>query len=82
MKAIKIGAFEAKTHFSELLRAVESGKEYEIVRRGRPVARLLGHADDGRKRRVGQLLEMARSCRGKNAVSLDDIVAWKKTGRP
>jgi prevent-host-death family protein len=37
-----IGAFEAKTHFSELLRQVESGESITITRHGRPVARLVG----------------------------------------
>ena len=36
----QIGAFEAKTHLSELLAAVEAGEEITITRRGRAVARL------------------------------------------
>jgi prevent-host-death family protein len=36
-----IGAFEAKTHLSDLLRRVENGEEFHIHRRGRPVARLV-----------------------------------------
>ncbi|MFM7631537.1 MAG: type II toxin-antitoxin system Phd/YefM family antitoxin [Alphaproteobacteria bacterium] len=36
-----IGAFEAKTHFSELLRQVEAGDAITITRHGRPVARLV-----------------------------------------
>jgi prevent-host-death family protein len=37
-----IGAFEAKTHFSQLLRQVEAGDTITITRHGRPVARLVG----------------------------------------
>lgn len=32
---------EAKTHFSELLRAVAGGQEVEILRGGKPVAKLV-----------------------------------------
>ncbi|SDB30753.1 type II toxin-antitoxin system Phd/YefM family antitoxin [Bauldia litoralis] len=35
-----VGAFEAKTKFSELLDRVEKGEEVIITRRGKPVARL------------------------------------------
>jgi prevent-host-death family protein len=37
----EIGAYEAKTRFSELLRNVSKGKEYLITNHGKPVARLL-----------------------------------------
>lgn len=36
-----IGAFEAKTHFSALLEAVEKGDEVVITKHGRPVAKLI-----------------------------------------
>ena len=36
-----VGAFEAKTHFAQLLQRVERGEEITITRRGRPVARLV-----------------------------------------
>lgn len=39
--ASKVGAFEAKTHLAELLREAEGGKSFVIVRRGKPVARLV-----------------------------------------
>ena len=38
---MKIGAFEAKTHFSEIIENVRSGKDYTITRRGKPVARIV-----------------------------------------
>jgi prevent-host-death family protein len=40
MKRI-VGAFEAKTHLSELLDKVENGEEITITRRGHPVAKLI-----------------------------------------
>ncbi len=35
------GAYDAKTHFSELLERVESGQEVTITKHGTPVARLV-----------------------------------------
>lgn len=36
-----VGAYEAKSHFSELLERVERGEELTITRHGTPVARLV-----------------------------------------
>jgi prevent-host-death family protein len=36
-----VGAYEAKTHFSELLERVAAGEELTITRHGTPVARLV-----------------------------------------
>lgn len=36
-----VGAYDAKTHFSELLERVESGQEITITKHGHPVARLV-----------------------------------------
>ncbi len=37
----KIGAFDAKTHFSELLSRVQQGESISITRRGVPIAVLI-----------------------------------------
>ncbi len=36
-----MGAYEAKTHFSELLERVAAGEEVTITRHGSPVARMV-----------------------------------------
>lgn len=36
-----VGAYHAKTHFSELLERVEGGAEITITRHGAPVARMV-----------------------------------------
>ena len=36
-----VGAYDAKTHFSELLERVEGGEEVTITRHGSPVARMV-----------------------------------------
>jgi len=40
MKTSSIGAFDAKTHLSELLEKVLRGQSFIITRRGKPVAEL------------------------------------------
>ena len=41
-----IGAYEAKTHFSELLSEVAAGETIEITKHGTPVARLVPIRDE------------------------------------
>lgn len=36
-----VGAFDAKTHFSDLLKEVEKGGKVVITKHGRPVAKLV-----------------------------------------
>ena len=38
---VTVGAFEAETHFAQLLERVQRGEEIMITRRGRAVARLV-----------------------------------------
>ena len=45
-KVIDIGAFEAKTRLSELLRETERGASFVIRRKGKAVARLIPPHDD------------------------------------
>ena len=49
----RVGAFEAKTHFSALLERVAKGETIAITRRGRLVARLVPVSDqDERQQRA------------------------------
>lgn len=36
-----VGAYQAKSHFSELLAKVEAGEEFTITKHGMPIARLV-----------------------------------------
>ena len=47
---VTVGAFEAKTHLSELLARVEAGEHVTITKHGRPIARLVPVAEDGANR--------------------------------
>jgi prevent-host-death family protein len=48
-----IGAFEAKTHFSELLAQAQQGQAFVITKNGKPVADLRPHAPVKAKRLIG-----------------------------
>ena len=37
----QIGAFEAKTHFSQIINEVERGADYVVTKRGKPVAKII-----------------------------------------
>ena len=39
--AQSIGAFEAKTHFSQIIEKAENGEDFVITRRGKPVAKII-----------------------------------------
>lgn len=51
METITVGAFEAKTHLSKLLDAVEAGKRVVIQRHGKPVAEMNPPAPKKRAKR-------------------------------
>ena len=77
----KVGAFEAKTHFSQLLREVERGETFEILRRNKPVAQLKGiDAADGNTAAAG-LVDRIRKLRGSLNVTPADITDWIREGR-
>ncbi len=44
---IKIGSFDAKTHFSDLLKRVKNGEEIFITNRGKVVAKLTSYEEEG-----------------------------------
>jgi prevent-host-death family protein len=47
--ARQVGVHEAKTHLSELLRVVAGGQEVDILRNGRPVAKIIPFASRERR---------------------------------
>jgi prevent-host-death family protein len=66
-----IGAFEAKTHLSELLDRVEAGEELVITRHGRPVARLVPVADAQQQRAAEAVSRLRALRRGATLGGLD-----------
>ena len=73
---IEVGAFDAKTHFSELLRKIEKGITVTVTKNGRPVATLTkATADTTRARDACRRIEARAkliASRGK-PVSLKEI---------
>ncbi len=59
----EIGAFEAKTRLSELLRETERGRSFLIRRRGKAVARLVPAAPKLRGGDFGEVLAAFRRIR-------------------
>ena len=75
-----IGAFEAKTKLSEILKKVESGQRFTITRRGQAVADIVpsGQRDP---QRVRQAVEALRNFPRITGVSGDEVLAWIQEGR-
>ena len=61
-----IGAFDAKTHLSELLQRVERGEEITITRHGKPVAKLVPAVD------------RAAEAAARRAAAVDGLVELRK----
>ena len=63
-----IGAFEAKTHFSQIIEKAEHGADFIVTRRGKPVAKIIPFQQELEmtfKEAVEQLIEMRKLYRGK-----------------
>lgn len=77
-----IGAFEAKTHLSELLEKVGRGESFLITKRGKPVA-ALSPVTAGKQHGVRELIEDFRKQYGKSfkPLSMKEIAELKEMGR-
>ncbi len=59
-----VGAFDAKTHFSDLLKEVEKGGQVVITKHGRPVAKLLpaqGISQEDVRTAIQKLLDFSKT---------------------
>ena len=77
----EVGAFEAKTHLSELLVAVEAGETVRITRRGKPVALLTPVGED--RPDYSAAIEMVERIRMKiiNPLTVEEILSARDEGR-
>jgi prevent-host-death family protein len=79
--ATQFGAYEAKTHFSELLERAAAGEQITITRHGVPVARLVpfqqGFSEEERRVAVAAMRQLA----GRNRLSGLSVKALKAEGR-
>ena len=80
-----VGAYDAKTRFSELLDRVEKGEQIIITRHGRPIARLVPEG----ARNVARALEALDRITARRKrlavqglrVTQSEIRAWRDEGR-
>ena len=78
-----IGSYEAKSKFSQILRAVRDGEEFLITNHGKPIAKLVP-ANDRTGRDVAEVIQDLQAFQTRSdcsAVDLDDVQAAKKDGR-
>jgi prevent-host-death family protein len=63
-RTTSVGAYEAKTHFSELLDKVEAGEEITITKHGTPVARLVPvkkkYSVEERRKAIERIKELSK----------------------
>ena len=73
-----VGAYEAKTRFSQLLERVVSGEEITITRHGNPVARLVPvratHSCEIRREAIRNMRELASRNR-LDGLRVQDLIA-------
>ena len=80
-----VGAFEAKTHFAQLLQRVERGEEITITRRGRAVARLVPVAGRPEPEAVRATFRRLRERARRAGLGKFDWAEWRSyrdQGRP
>ncbi len=80
---ISVGAFEAKTKFSELLDQVVAGEKITITRHGLPVASLVPFQADTRPAEIAQAvlsIQRLRREMGSNGITQLDMQTWKAEG--
>ena len=84
MNSITVGAFEAKTHFSQLLKEVEKGNIVHVTRRGKPIA-LISPEGFGREEAGQNALERIASRRKvvgmRKKITTNDILEFRDEGR-
>jgi prevent-host-death family protein len=84
MKHVEIGAFEAKTHFSQLLHQVEQGTIIHITRRGEPVAVLMGEKTDRQaagKIAVDRIRGRRNEISKRSSTSIEELLSFRDAGR-
>lgn len=75
-----VGAYEAKTHLSELLDNVEEGENVTITRYGHPVARLLP-AEKSSERATEETIEAIRTFQENRKLGDTDLFELIEEGR-
>ncbi|HEY1255828.1 MAG TPA: type II toxin-antitoxin system prevent-host-death family antitoxin [Terracidiphilus sp.] len=77
----EIGAFEAKTKLSELLRKVEQGERFTITLRGTAVANLVPIAPDRTRAKIDAAVEGLLNFPRIEGIPGDTVLEWIREGR-
>jgi prevent-host-death family protein len=77
----EIGAFDAKTKLSEILRKVAQGERFTITVRGRAVANLVPAASGPSAAKVASAVEGLINFPRIEGVSGETVLAWIREGR-
>lgn len=80
-----VGAFEAKTHFAQILQRVERGEEITITRRGKAIARLVPAAAKPDTEAVLATFQRLRERARRSGLGKFDWAEWRSyrdQGRP
>ena len=79
----EIGAFEAKTHFSQLLARLAKGEEFIITLRGKRVGQLTPVPELMKnKEKIDRAIEAIKELREQTGrVTVEELLAWKNEGR-
>ena len=75
------GAFEAKTHFSQLLELAEKGETITITRHGKPVAKLVPAVDEAAVRRRHEAAQQLKEFAKTHSLGWLDWKALRDEGR-
>ena len=75
----KLSVFEAKARFSEVVSRAESGKQTEITKRGKVVARVVPEKPARLERwdrsgAIDRIVEFSKTCRTRRKVNLQRLI--------
>jgi len=80
----EIGAFEAKTHFSQLLKEVENGVVIHVTRRGKPVAILAPegfYQEEASQKALKRIADRRKRINKKIHITTEEIISFRDEGR-
>ena len=77
----RVGAYEAKTHLSQLLERVAEGESITITKHGQPVA-VLKPVSDREQRALSEVIADLRRFRRGHALEGDTVREMIEDGRP
>jgi prevent-host-death family protein len=77
----EIGAFEAKTKLSEILRKVDLGERFTITVRGRAVANIVPTSNDRSKEKVAAAVEALINFPRIKGIPDETVLEWIREGR-